>query len=154
MIPAAFLGSANGGEIYAVDQGPTDAGVDIPVRMRTNPFAPAGASFDCTFERIYLTLTWSMDCVLLITPILDGTLLDEESWTVTLRRPASTKRQSRVFEKMLRRTKRSTIPYMYALRGTWFALLIETMGPLGEGDLIVDQAVLEFEPLEPTARPA
>ena len=152
MIPAAFLGSATSGDIYATDTGTSDAGEPIGIRIQSNPFAPAGATMDCTFERVYLTLTWSMDAVLLITPILDGVPLDRDSWTLALARPATGRRKYQVFERVMRRTKQSTIPYKYALRGTWFALRIETVGQLGEGDLILDQVALEFEPLQPTMR--
>ena len=148
MIPAAFLGSASSGDIYAADVGHTDAGAEIPLRIRTNPLAPAGASQECTFERLWLTLTWSADAVLMVTPVLDGEVLHFSSWEIRLVRPPNGRRQSKVFEQVMRRLHTGPLPYKYALRGTWFGLQIETAGSVGPGDLIIDQAVLDFMPLE------
>ena len=84
--------------------------------------APAGASQECTFERLWLTLTWSADAVLMVTPVLDGEVLHFSSWEIRLVRPPNGRRQSKVFEQVMRRLHTGPLPYKYALRGTWFGL--------------------------------
>ena len=126
------------------------------MRIRTNPLAPGGgASMDCIFDRLYLTLTWSMDVILRMTPILDGVALGRiglDHHPDPSRHPGE--RRSEVFEQVMRRTSTGAVPYKYALRGRWFALQVEVDGLMTPGDLIVDQAVLEYDPVRPTQRTA
>ena len=183
-IPSAFVGSAENGAIFVLNTGNSDAGENIPVRVQSNPLAPAGPSADCTFDRLFLTFTWSIGVVLKVTPIVDGEALEDASYQITLDRPDTRQRRSRVFERILRRVAyRGNIEsFKYVPRGTWFAVRIETVGPrrlsltdlaivgtpgeadpfTGEviqdadypprapGDLILDDALLEFEVLSPT----
>ena len=153
MIPHAFLGSGEDGSIWALGRGHDDAGIPIPVRVQSNPLAPAGPSADCGFGRLYITLTWSMDAHLVVTPIVDGRPLADAAYNIRLSRPADGRRASAVYERILRltATMRGRPAFTYEPRGTWLAVLIEA-DSLGVGDLIIDDAVLEYDVLSPTKR--
>lgn len=129
-LPSAFAGSASDGSVWLLNSGNDDAGLDIPVRVQSNPVAPAGANADCTFDRLFVTLTWSIGVTLRVTPIVDGDKLEDAQFDIVLDRPYGIRRQSQVFEKILRLTAiiNGEPAFKYVPRGTWFAVLIETVG--------------------------
>ena len=182
MIPAAFFGSGAGGDIWLANRGVRDDGVWVPIRVRTNPVAPGGTNADCSFDRVFITLTWSIGVKLAIAPVVDGEVLADAGFNIEVERPASRQRISRVFERILRRTAmiRQSPAFKYVPRGTWFALEIvgrvavsladladitlipgevdaftgdvisEAQGDFNPGDLIFDDALLEYEVLSPS----
>ncbi len=141
MIPMAF--GAGGNRILRLDTGHQDAGEPLNASITTGELAPAGASADCTFERLYLTLTHTAACELLVTPILDGVALPE---THSIELQPEMERRSRVFDLPLSRVLEvgGVEAYRYALRGTWIAFRLETVGGIGEGDLIFDSLDVRF----------
>lgn len=148
MIPVPFA-AEHGNRIVRLDSGHQDAGAPVPFLIESAAVAPAGAEGDCAFDRLRLVLTWTAAAAVTVTPILDGAPLPASAHTVELQ--SATERRSRVYELVLRR--RSVSGHSYALRGTWLAVRIE--GTAGDGDLIVDPSVIEFEVLTPTQqRPA
>lgn len=150
--PRAFIGSATDGRIMLLGEGHQDAGQDIDTRLTTNPFAPAGAAMDCSFDRVYVTVTHSARVRLRCTPIVDDEYQTGAAFDIELAQPTS--RRSQVVERQLyqRSTRHSVFPYMEGLRGRWFQLEIDSADGLFPGDLIFDQIALEFDPLSPTQR--
>jgi hypothetical protein len=143
VIPRAFLGERDGPGIYELDRGHSDDGAAIEVRAESRPLGPAGPDGDCSFDRLYLMVTWSMAATLRVTPLLD----EEPLPWFDLELTGGAARKTAIFERELAMEKDG---YMAALRGTWFAVRIETVGSLGAGDLILDGAQLDFTILEPS----
>jgi hypothetical protein len=152
MIPRAFIGSASGGGIYALNQGHKDGGADVNLRAVSNPIAPAGVDWDHSFNRVWITVTWSMSVTLLVTPIVDNVELADAAFSIVLAAGPTDQRRSQVFERPLYIPfKRAGLTkYRRILRGTWFALRVESDGGLGSGDVILDSVELDFDPLAPT----
>lgn len=152
MIPRAFIGSAEGGGIYALSQGYRDG--DSPVEMvaQGNPVAPGGADNDCVFNRIFLTLTSSMQVTLTVVPVVDGVEISDAAFTVELTALPTAERTSHVFERSLYQWHRvnGVQKYKKGLRGTWFDLRISSSGGIGSGDLIFDEVVLDYDVESPT----
>lgn len=152
MRPRAFIGSAEDGAIYAMDEGSADGASAYNARGQTNPIAPSGADMDSSFDRVYVTLTWSMDATVRCTPIVDGTLVTAAQFDITLTGSPLGERQSRVFERALFKPfmQDGVEQYREGLRGTWFALRLETVGGVADGELIFDEVTLEYTPGSPT----
>lgn len=150
MIPHAFLGTANG--LVLLDEGQLDDDETIDFRAQTSPVAPAGANLDCTFDRVFLTVTHAANGRVRLTPVVDGDDISEAAFSIALRRPASGYATATV-QRVLR--KRSVVPgrptIAHVPRGTWFAVRIENDGVL-KGDLVIDQLALEWKPFRSTDR--
>ena len=124
--------------------------VYVPV-AKSNPIAPAGASGECIFTNVYITITHSMEVDIRLTPIVDFVAIDgtggqpDERLVFSL--PALGARLTERFEMGL------SLPFPLtgterirnALRGAWFQLQAEALTPLAAGDLIFDQTELEYE---------
>ena len=143
MIPHAYLGAANSGDIYLCSEGANDYGNVIKARVRTNPIAPGGASADCSFARVFLTITWSMDAELTIVPVLDDEIIEDAQFTISCTKPLDARRQSCVFKYNCRRIARDARDkevFRYALRGTWLAFQIDVLAN-EFGELAFDQVI-------------
>ena len=147
--PRLLLGSARNGRILLVGETHQDAGQPVDIRATTNPLAPAGANRDCSFDRVYVTITRSAQVHLRCTPIIDFEHITGGMFDIELPRPPL--RRSTVTERVLRRLSPFG-PYLEGLRGRWFQLEIESVGGIFEGELILDQVDLEWEALSPTVR--
>lgn len=147
MIPRAYVGSASDGKIFLLDEGHQDDGQAVDILAQSNPLAPGGADGDCTFDRVFITLTWSMNATLRFTPLVDEVEKTDSTFDIVLTSTPTEARKSKVFERTLREPfKRAGVEkYKKALRGTWFSMKIETIGGIGAGDLILDEILLEHE---------
>ena len=122
------------------------AGADIIVLSVSDPVAPAGASGECMFKNVYLTVTNTMAITLTLTPVIDFVLQTTEAVDVVLSAEAA--RTTRRFEIGM------SLPYnsdafRSAMRGAWFQLQIQS-DELAAGDLILEQIELEFEVVRET----
>ena len=133
-----------------VDYGHTDDGNGVVIRARTNPVAPEGAAMECSFDRVYVTITRSAALDLLCTPVVDETLLPDSAFAIKLDQP-TTDRSPYTHEQVLR-TPREGGAYFSGLRGRWFALQIDSAAGVFAGDLILDQVDLEYSRVSPTER--
>lgn len=147
MIPKAYIGSATDGRVWLVDDGHTDDKQPFEFRVTSNPLAPGGADMDCVFERIYITLTWSITTTVNVNVLVDDVTIENSGPSIPLVKPAGGGRATRVFEKILRKPTRWR--YLAAPRGTWVSTSITSMVSR-PGDLIVDQVDIEYEPLRPS----
>jgi hypothetical protein len=119
---------------------------------KSNAVAPAGASGECIFKNIYITITHSMAVDIRLTPIVDFVALDgtggqpDERLVFSLPDLTPNRITGR-FEMGLSLPFPLTGPERFrnALRGAWFQLQAEALTPLAAGDLIFDQTELEFE---------
>jgi len=164
-IPRTLLGSYTNGDIWLVGSGHQDVGEDIYIRATSNPFAPAGASMDCSFDRLFVTITYSAEVQLVCTPIVDEVYMTAAAFEIHLPRPPN--RRSYVFEQPLLQ-KAESGGYMEGLQGRWFQLQIESAmldedengnvtvmrRGLHPGDLILDEITLKWEEQSPTVRAA
>ncbi|MCY3623038.1 MAG: hypothetical protein OXH68_15185 [Gammaproteobacteria bacterium] len=158
-IPRTLLGEAGGNRILLVGEGHRDGVDPLPIRATTNPFAPAGASMDCSFDRLFITLTHSGQVHLRCTPIVNGEHITAAAFDIELPPPVG--RRSHVHEEPLFRDSAHG-RYMEGLRGTWFQLQIDSVqtddagnmtgNGIYPGDLILDEITLEWESLSPTVQ--
>lgn len=152
-IPTLFFGGAITANVLQSNAGFDDNGVDIIPLAKSNPVAPSGASGENIFTNAYLTLTHSMLVDVQITPILDFVPLDgtggqpDERITISLPDLTATGRLTERFEIGLSLPFPLTGPERFrnAMRGAWFQLQAEVVGPLAAGDLIFEQVELEYE---------
>lgn len=152
-IPVLFFGGRDTeANVLQVSDGFQDNTVDYVPLAKSNPVAPAGASGECIFKNVYITITHDMAAMIRLTPIVDFVALDgtggqpDERLIFTL--PDLTpNRLTERFEMGLSLPFPLTGPERIrnALRGAWFQLQAEAIGGLASGDLIFDQTELEYE---------
>lgn len=144
----------------------TDGGVAWGVLARLHPIAPAGFGGECRFVALHLVVTHSLGAVLRVTPLVDADALRGSASSVST--PLGTVSMVPVLVTLpqqgapyTRITRTLTIPLLQRLtndssgveetrqspRGAQCAVLIESVGALGTGELFLDGAELEFEPV-------
>lgn len=151
-IPTLFYGGRDTeASVLEANVGFQDNGADYVPLAKSNPVAPAGASGECIFTNVYVTITHDMGVDIRLTPIVDFVPLDgtngqpDERLVFTL--PPLAARLTERFEMGL------SLPFPLtgterirnALRGAFFQLQAEALAPLAAGDLIFDQTELEYE---------
>jgi hypothetical protein len=152
-IPTLFFGGAVSANVLQTNDGFEDNGVDIIPLARNNQVAPVGASGECIFTNVYVTITHSMLVDIQFTPIVDFVPLDgtggqpDERITISLPDLTGTGRLTERFEIGLSIPFPLTGPERFrnAMRGAWFQLQADTVTPLAAGDLIFEQVELEYE---------
>ena len=152
-IPVLFFGGRDTeANVLQVSDGFQDNTADYVPLALSNPVAPAGASGECIFKNVYITMTHDMASTIRLTSIVDFVPLDgtggqpDERLTITL--PDLTpNRLTERFEMGLRLPfpLTGTERFRNALRGAWFQLAAEAIGGLAAGDLIFDQIELDYE---------
>lgn len=151
-IPTLFYGGRDTeASVLEANQGFQDNGADYIPLAKSNAVAPAGASGECEFRNVYITITHTMEVDILLTPIVDFVPLDgtggqpDERLTFSL--PALGTRLTERFEMGLSKPFPLTGPARFrnALRGAWFQLQAEAVAPLAAGDLIFEQVELQYE---------
>lgn len=151
-IPTLFYGGRDTeASVIETNQGFQDNSADYIPLAKSNAIAPAGASGECEFRNVYITITHSMAVDIRLTPIIDFVPQDGTGGTsderLTFSLPALGARLTERFEMGL------SIPFPIpgptrfrnAPRGAWFQLLAEAEAPLAAGDLIFEQVELQFE---------
>lgn len=158
--------------LWAATNVVTDGGTAWGVVARTRPIAPAGFGGACRFVFAHLVVTASMGAVLRVTPLLDADALAGAATTVatplgdvtSVPMLVALAQQPAPYTRV---TQRLTVPLLTRLVtsadgveqtrtsacGTQLALLIESVGPLGTGELLLDGAELEYEVVRQAAFP-
>lgn len=153
-----FYGQAGGPRIIQGRKGALDLATAFGLYAKSRTLAPAGVDGEALFCNLYLTLTWTATVALRVTPIVDGIPYDgvdatDERKTINLTARATRKTQTFVIPLTRRlvdpRDSAVTATRFY-LRGGRFQMLIESVGALGEGDIILEAAVVEAEPMTDT----
>ena len=162
-IPNLFLGRKDTrADVWIWGEGPTDgagpsqvpAGDDIVQLAKTARFFPAGFQGEAIFTQFWVGFTSDMDALTVqFTPIVDDVVYDGTGGNADLRQTVA------IAEAVgIRRTFKFEfslfLPFddgadpdalRTALRGSWFQLLVDTVGGLGVGDFIIDAPEIEFE---------
>lgn len=151
-----FYGQAGGPKVYEGRVGTTDDGTAFGVYAKTRPIQPGDTSGETVFSAFFLAITWTMAAVIRVTPIVDGIAYDgtgdttDERRTITLTAQDTRKSQTFLLP-MMRRLLDPVDPDItiskFFFRGTRVQALIETIGELGDGDLIFDEVVVEAKPV-------
>jgi hypothetical protein len=152
MIPRAFIGSDADGKIYALNQGHMDDATGVDFLAESNPVAPGGTEMDCIFNRLYVTLTWSMPVTVRCTPVVDGVAITASQFDIVLAALPTSERQSKVYDRALYQphVRGGVAKYRKALRGTWFAIRVQSINGIGPGDIIVDEVNLDYDVESPS----
>lgn len=162
-IPTLFIGRRDtSADVWQWNLGETDgagpagvpAGDAVMPLARTVRFFPAGFQGEAVFTQFWIGVSTDMDALTLrFTPIVDDVVYDGTLGNPDLRQQvaiAETPGTLRTFKFEFA----LYLPYddgvdadalRTALRGSWFQLLIDTIGGLGIGDLFIDQPEIEFE---------
>ncbi len=152
-IPVLFFGGRDTeASVLETNVGFQDNTVDYVPLAKSNPVAPAGASGECIFNNLFITITHSMAVDIRLTPIvdfvpLDGTNGQPDERLIFSLPDLTPDRLTERFEMGLSLPfpLTGTERFRNALRGAWFQLQAEALAPLAAGDLIFDQTELEYE---------
>lgn len=162
-IPTMFLGRADTrADIWVWATGVEDgagvggspAGDPITPLAKTVRFFPAGFQGEAIFTQFWIGFTSDMDALTVrFTPIVDDVVYDgtlgnpDLRQTVAIAETPGTRRTFK-FEFALYKPFDDGVDadaVRTALRGSWFQLLVDTVGGLGVGDFIIDAPEIEFE---------
>ena len=150
-IPVLFFGGRDTeASVLETNNGFQDNGAAYVPLAKSNPIAPAGASGECIFTNVYITLTHSMPVDIRVTPIVDFIALDgtggqpDERLIFSL--PDLTPdRLTERFEMGLSLPfpLQGTERVRNALRGAWFQRQYQATNGLRVGDFIFDYTVIQ-----------
>lgn len=149
-----FYGRGAGPDILLAGDGHEDGGEPIQVKVRTNPFIPAGEGGEALFTALWLTVTHTMACLLRVTVFVDAAPLTDSVYHLPL--AAAEERIEETFEMGLATAIRDPIDTSVVLatvapRGNRAALLVEVLDEAGDalaiedGDLIFETPTFEYE---------
>jgi hypothetical protein len=126
----------------------------------TNPWQPSQQGGENVFAWAYVTLSWSLSAQVVLTPIVDGqsaaVVLADGSSLVNIsssfqlgQQGGTLQRISEVFPvPLVRRQMRSGAEVArWYLRGERLQIAIETTGPLGVGELMLEGIEVEYTPV-------
>ena len=125
-----------------------DMGAAVELIASSNPLAPAGTGQEAIFRNLYLALTRANPSDV---PLNVEAVVDETRYTVatrTLEGVAGPKLELLEIP-LTTAIMRSGSPVgRRHLRGTWCEFRLDTDGTLPDGDLVLEAAGLEFEPVQ------
>lgn len=147
-------GLAAGGRIVRSDSAAsTDGGQPIAARIEGVPLALAGPSGEFVVPLLHLTVSWTMAVSLLITPIVDGVEYPDVVPPIALAaKPALHTETLEIPLTYQAQRADLSVWGKFALRGTWFALRIET-DALAAGELIFEAPTIEYEVVQESRAP-
>lgn len=136
----------------------TDGGEEFEFLHETDPWQPAAQGGECIFQWAYVTFSWSMGAVVRLSAYADGdsglettddggTLENIRSTFMLEQQSGDLERVSRVFPVPLvrRLTRDGDEVARWYLRGERLTILVESTGPLGVGELLLEGIELEYE---------
>ncbi len=147
-----------GPQYFQTDNVTTDGGEPFEFSNETNPWQPAAQGGECVFEWAYVTLSWSMAATVRLsayadndrdpTTLPDGSTLENVRSTFVLdQQSGNLNRVSAVFPVPLVRrivTDGEEVSRWY-LRGERLTITIESTGPLGVGELLLEGIQCDYE---------
>lgn len=135
----------------------TDAGTDVVLTAKSATLYPAGRGGEALFRMAYLSVTHVASAVLRVTPVLEATLgvlsPATGTWTplpqmLTLPQQLGEARTAVYPVPLVGTYARSGASLTRtSLRGVGLSLTIESVGPIGNGIVVVDAVEVEWEPL-------
>ena len=154
-----LLASGTAGPPYFATAAVTmDGGEPFAFAYTTDPWQPDAQAGECLFQWVYLTLSWSMAATVRVTALVDGA-----SETITLSDGSTLVPISPTFQLAQQGGDYQRISQVFAIplvrahvrngvevtrvyeRGQRVALTIESTGPLGVGELMLEGIEMEFE---------
>lgn len=136
----------------------SDASTAFALLGKTATFYPFGRGGEALFRMAHLSVQHVASATLRVTPVLEhaqGTLsgatgtLTAMPATLILPQQAGEPRVAAYPIPLVMEYARSSVPIArVSCRGVGLALLIETVGSVGTGMLVVDAVEVEYEPLE------
>lgn len=137
-----FFGA--GAALLEGDVGSTDNGADVEARAETNALAPAGVGGECVFTNVYLTVIHELGAPLEVrlVPILDG---EEQAPLELTLEAGEPRRKQHEFGLSVPYPSAENPKHLYAMRGTWFAVRVETVGALPAGRVTFEGLEVEHE---------
>lgn len=142
-----FYGQDGGNGLFKSDDGHQDDGQSYSLVAKSEPLAPAGSDGECTFPAAYLTVIHTMAITLRLTPYVDGVAKTAKDIVLTTKSDRTLEMFEVGFAEL--HSPSGTERGRFHLRGTWFSLKVESLG-LATGDLLLEQAVLEYEVVRET----
>lgn len=152
---------ADGASLFALGTAGDDMGVPFTALLRSGWLAPFQSGGEALFKRVWLTCTWSGQHTLRVTPYIDEQGTADQSLVIgvaRLLRPlvslpvVAGEPETRTFEVWLQRAwlisgqeRGRVFP-----RGTRLQVLVETIGAIGSGTLVIDGVECDFEPVQET----
>lgn len=138
----------------------SDYGTAIPLVGKTAMLYPVGRSGETLFRRAYLSVHHVASAVLRVTPVVEGTFGAVSVATGTLAaKPVIISLPQQLSEArtavypvplVMEFTRANGDTVRVSARGVGLALLIETVGAIGNGILSVDHVEVEHEPIAKT----
>lgn len=154
-----FLGAADAATVYEADRSYDDGGLAFTPLARTARLAPAGASGECLFAALYVTISRAAGATVRVVPIVDGVALDATD--IVLVEPAAgviTERHRIVVSQAY--VDGGVELLRYQPRGAWMQAEVSVQGtpmlPVGAEEteaVIVDGVEVEFEVLRESLTP-
>lgn len=158
------LQGLSGPEYFQTAEVTSDGLEPFGCRLTTAAWQPSGQGGECLFYWAFVTVSWSMAAILRVTPSVDGSdgtlvvpggVIETVRSTFRLEQAAvgtqGLQRQSRVLAiPLVRRKVRSSTQRAFTrfqLRGQRLQLTIESTGPLGVGELMLDGIEVSFQPV-------
>jgi len=151
---------------YATGNATTDGGEPFGFLFETDPWQPDDQAAEYIFAMAYITLSWSMAATVRIRPSVDGSEDDISLWegataeivapTFQLEQQAGAmERVSRVFPVPLVRSVQRNGEEIARLNlsGERLQVTIESTGPLGVGELMLEGVEVEFTPVRRSTYP-
>jgi hypothetical protein len=156
-----------GPQYYQSDTVTADGGEPFEFSHTDNPWQPDSQGGENIFRWAFVTVSWSMAAQMQISPIVDGqvediTLPNGDVLSLVLstfslpQQDGSLQRQVQVFPvPLVRRVLRNGVEISrFYLRGERLQLIVESVGALGVGELMVDGIQVDVEPLRKAIYPA
>lgn len=155
-----------GPEYFETANVSTDGGEQFDFSWTSNPWQPTAQGGEQVFRWAYISVAWSMSATLRITPTVDGDpgfvslgptafienvvsmfQLDQQSGNL--------QRLARVFPiPLVRRVVVDGVEqFRSCLRGERLQLTVESTGPLGVGELMLDGCQVEYTPVRKAIYP-
>jgi hypothetical protein len=126
--------------------------------FQTNPWQPEAQGGECVFSWLFLSVSWSMAALLRVTPMVDGKpiteTMDDGTIVRTIRslitldqQEGTLQRENQVFPIpiALEYEKDGTVFTRTAMRGQRFQMLVESIGNLGVGEIMITGAEVTYE---------
>ena len=122
----------------------TDDGTPVNACLVSRELVLAGVGGECLFKKLHLNLTYTTQCQVVITPIVDGEVIDEEAKTLNL---AST--GGRVVDRFEIDLTRGydvagTERFRYGMRGSYFQVKVCVTDIGGTGRVEIDGMSLVY----------
>lgn len=144
-----------------------DGGEEFDFRWVSNPYQPAGQGGENLFSWAFIAMSWSMAALMRVTPIVDGMTDDLElpngrlvrtvrSTFLLDQQDGSLQRKTQVFAiPLVRRlvTGAGAGVTRFYMRGERLQLAIESTGPLGVGELMLEGMAVDATAVRKAAYP-